>query len=235
MDKIILDGITATEFVAFFDKLSVAKQVRFIKERRSEILALKNVQIFKYLCAREFYNFMPAFMELGGKEETFEAFVKFVLREQARIKVSQENAKLVMQFASQRLDMLKFLREETIFFVGETTDRIMLHTVIYKNATQECLEYLLGWAIRNHISVSRTIGEIMFRRAKAETIRSYCSRISFFSGSISGIGFQPLLALYRRTDLTEDVKTELIFYAINHFRVSDTVISKLRKVGMCIR
>lgn len=233
MDDIILSEVGVTEFVTYFSKLSRPQKIAFAKAHYEEILALKNADIFAYLCGGGFFNYLAALFETGDEEQKCEAFVRFYGK--ARVIwlcPPRKSLESVVIAAAKKMELMRFLREETDFFQGYNRNSIYLRRLVYENASPECLDYLFFWVIRNNVSVSRISGLQLFARASANVIRRYISKIAFFSGSYSGICFQHIKALYDREDLSHEVKMELIFSTVNHFRVSEQVITQMRKAGM---
>lgn len=233
MEDIILSEVNVAEFAAYFDKLARQQKAVFAKERRDEILALHNPDILSFLCARGYFCFLGPLFKIGNEEQTRKAFVGFYGRKKRGWMIpSREDERMVIEMASKRLDLVRFLCEETEFFCDEEWYPKGLKHIIYRNAPVECLDYLFNQAIRNSISVSRLAGVQLFSRASVPVIRKYISKIAFFSGELRGINFTHIKSLYDRPDIPREVKMELIFAAINHFRVGEQVITKMRKAGM---
>lgn len=227
----MLSEVGVVEFAAHFNKLTRPARIKFAKERQSEILALRNADIFDYLCTRGFFNYMAALFDVGDEEQTREAFIRFYGdHHMVWLKPSRDDEKRVIIAAAKRMELIRFLREETIFFWSNAS--CWLRNLLYENASRDGLDYLFLWAIRNYVSVSKISGLQLFGRASAHIIQRYISKVAFFSGGYAGLHFSHIKALYEREDLPYNVKMELIFAAVNHFRVSANVITQMRKAGM---
>ena len=220
-------------FVTFFQKMACNRQTEFVKNRRSEIVALQNVDIFSFLCSKGYYIFLLPLMEIGDEEDSFDAFATYYGRKRrAWMKVPKADEIILMKKAAKRFDMMYQLRENTEFFIGSGDKTTLLRYVIYENASPECLNYLLNWVIKNSISITKREGLILFGKADAFVLRKYITKISHFTGSQNGVSFPHIQALFNRSDLSYETKMELICLAINHFPVNDSVIGKMRKAGL---
>lgn len=231
-ENIILSEMGGAEFAAYFNELSRAGQNAFAKEYQTEILALKNAEIFAFLCDEGYFNYLAALYETGSYKQKCKAFISYYgVERTVWRRPSLEEEKKVLAVAVKDLELLRFLREDTTFFWNE--NKMRLRRTVYENVSLEGLDYLLLWSVRNFVPVPRMLGTQMFARASAKVIRRYTTKIGVFTGD-QGVNFPQICALYERKDLSEDTKVKLILAVINRFYVTPQTIAQMRKADILV-
>lgn len=231
-----LSKTSAAEFVAYLQKMLFTNQKQFVQEHQKDIIALKNADVFSFLCSKGFYCFLLPLFETGNEDDIFDAFADcYSFKHNVRIKMSKVDEAAIMKLAAKRYELVYYLRENTKFFEGETSHQRYLRSIIYENASDECLNYLFDWVAERGISVTQRTGVLLFGKAKEQVLRRYISRVGFFTGDRSGVNIQHVKALLERADFSNETKVQLILLAINHFRVCDNVITEIRRNGVLVK
>ena len=231
MESIIWSEVSFDEFKTHFRKLGKSRKCRnFLIENQENIANLRNPEILSFLCAEGYFHALIPLFECGSDEQKYLAFTQVYGKEiRAMIYLDIAFHRKVMEYASKNLKMMMFVRNNTVLLQGFDPNMAYIREDIYKNASNEVINYLFGWVIKYRIPIHKTSGEYLFAKADKKLIISYLKIIGSFIGKNSHLNFRMLNCMFKRDDLSYADKREVMFLAINSCRLADGTITKLHK------
>lgn len=234
MDKIILKSVSADMLRVYFSGLNPARRTAFVRSNRNEIAELKNLEVLETLCE---FGYMNALLPLvkSGTDAGNQWIILYYSPERSRFYIypTVDEEKEILAYAAKRLEVIKFLREQTMRFLDYTiTQRVPFQRIVYENATQEVIDYLFNLASERHSPVTQSAGEYLFAKASYNVIKRYVLRIGCLSGAKTHVSFKMLKALSLREDIALGNRMELLLQTVNRMPVSLKTINELREEGL---
>ena len=232
MDNIFIDSSSLDEFRACIEKLGKKSFVHLVAENRETINEMRDADKLFLLCEMGCFNAIFPLLKCGSNEQIFDAF-KFLYggTVYAQIKLSHEEEVQLFTYAADKLEIIKFVREETFTFEKYFFHREFLLNVVLQNASTDVINYLFMWYIKKHCCADQIAGKVMFARADKDVIRKYVDIVRGFSGCKNFLSYSMIENLYKRDDLSNDEKNDLMLYALQKMHVCSQAVSELRKKG----
>jgi hypothetical protein len=220
--------VALADLLPGFNKMCVREKINIISSHRRELALIDNPEVLKNLCYQGFYNALPYLMAMDENLDVFEIFCSYYgRRKRPYLTPNREEEKELLKYAAKRMRYIKFLREETYFFLIRPA---LLRNVIYDNAPKEVLEYLVNWIIKKDLIASYPTAKFMFAKADADLILRYIKHTHSIGGNYL---FTIELAeiVFARQDLNYDQKEAIIIEAIHKIKATNATLTKCRQRG----
>lgn len=230
-EGIIWNEMSLEEFKPRFEKLGKSKKCRnFLLQNQENIANLRNAQILSYLCSVGYFQALLPLLECGNEEQKYLAFTQVYGKEiRSKVRVGIDFHRKVMEYAAKDLRMMIFVRNKTVLLQGFESCTEYIREDIYKNATQDVIDYLFGWVIRYRIPIHKSSGKYLFSKASKGIIISYVKVIGSFTGKSCYVDFHMLNDMFCRNDLTTGDKKEIVRLTLNKCKVSSPTLTKINK------
>lgn len=232
MESIRLNEISGQEFGSFFKKLKWSQRSVFVREHRSEIEATSNADVLQCLC--EFGYFSALYPLVAIDSNRANSFIIDYYTPQAKrwkTYPSRDDERKILVHVAKELELVRFLRENTNR-LWDFSSKVPFISLIYENATQEVLDYLISWHSKNFVPISSNQAYAMFALASPCVIQKYLTKIGSLNGNHGFVTYGHLKNLAVRTDIDVEEKHELLLLTVNRLKVRTQTIHDLRVAGL---
>lgn len=232
METIKLNEISGHDFGAFFRKLNWKQRSNFVREHRSEISTSCNTDVLQCLC--EFGYFCALYPLVAIDSNRANSFIiDYYTPQPKRWKTypSRDEEIKILVYVAKNLEIVKFLRENTNK-LWDFSSKVSFSSLIFDNASQEVLDYLVSWNSKNIVPLSSNQANAMFSKASPLVIRKYLGKVGSLTGNHGFVTYTQLKNLSVRTDLDADEKHELLLLTVNKLKVRTQIIHDLRVDGL---
>lgn len=232
MDAILENDVSFNEFKTYFETLNVLKKKDLVSNNLVAIKDLRDADKLLLLCEYGFFNAIIPLSQCGSQEQLSRAFKLYYGGGAfANTVPSYDDEVGLIKFASDKMYLVKYLREDTV-----TLDRFLgrkghLVTHLYANASQEVVDYLFRWVVDNRVLLKQIDAKSLFARASYKIIIDYIDYVRGFSGDRDYLSYSMVVSVFNRNDLTLEEKNHIMLFALNKMKVCSQTISRLRKDG----
>lgn len=231
MDNIFIVSSSLDEFRACIEKLGKRSFIKLVSQNREAVNEMQDADKLLLMCEMGCFNAIIPLLKCGSNEQVLEAFkLLYGGNVYAQIKLSREEEVLLMTYAADKLEIIKFIREETVTFEKYFFHREFLLNVVLKNASTDVINYLFTWCVKEHCYADQSAGKVMFARADKDVIRRYIDIVRGFYGR-NFLTYPMIENLYKRDDLSDVEKNDIMLYALQKMHVCPRTVSMLRKNG----
>ena len=232
MESIFIDSSSIDEFRACIEKLGKRNFIKFVSQNRKIVDEMRDADKLYLMCEMGCCNAVLPLVKIGGQEQIMGAFeLLYCDKVYAHICLSHKEEAELFKIVSDNLEVIKFLREKTFIFERYFFHREFLLNVVLENGSTEVINYLFMWYVKNHCYANQNAGKIMFARADKEVIRKYIDIVRGFFGDKKFLSYSMIENLYKRDDLSDAEKNDIMLYALQKMHVCSQTVSKLRKNG----
>ena len=220
------------EFNARFNQMRRGQKIAFVQQNKPRIAELRNPDILYALCAQGFFNALLPLIKTGDARAD-EQIIDFYAPGSTRMILtpSKSDEREIVKYAATRLEVVKFLREQTVILSGLGRKRVPISHILYEYATPEVADYLFGWICQNKLLLMPVSGLYLFSKASANVIHDYVVKVGCLSSNMC-VSYSMLKGLALRQDIDAEDKHELLLLTANRMRVSTQSIHRLRQEGL---
>ena len=231
MESIFRESTSFEEFKACVEKLGKKGFVRRVCQSREIIKEMREPDKLFLMCQMGCFNAILPLLKCGSDAQILDAF-RFLYGGKvfSHIRLSHEEEIDLMLYAADKLEIIKFIREETFTFEKYFFHKEYLLNVVLEYGSTEIVNYLFMWCVKNHSYADQRAGKVLFARADKEVIRRYIDIVRGFYGR-NFLTYPMIENLYKREDLSISDKQELMLYGLRKMHVCAPTIAKLRKNG----
>ncbi len=231
MEIIDLKTVSTKEFCAYFYQLNRFQKTNFVQQRKSEIAHLENPDILCVLCEEGYFIALLPLIKTGDVRSDRHVICFFAPNRRPALLPCVDDEREIVKYAATRMNIVRFLREETPIFSGQGHKRVPVRYLVYQYATQEVTDYLFSWVTRMHWPIQPVSGIYLFSRASCGVIRNYVKKVGCFSGKTI-VSYSMLKGLAQREDIEAEDKHELLLLTVNRMYVRYESIHRLRQEGL---
>lgn len=226
METIInLNEINAQDLRAFFSSKKNVECKNFVFEHRDEISKLSDVDVLQVLCEFGFFHVLPRFIEVAGDVADPE-IIRYLSahRRDIRSAPSPDEKKEIWKYVATRLEIIKFLKENTSIINSQTD----LSNFLYEFASTDVANYLFRIICKERYPISAKAGAHFFKKCSSELINKYLHSSCGIYGGAGLFSLTMMRNLAVREDIPFNERQELLMLACNRSLVSYTTIRTLR-------
>jgi hypothetical protein len=232
MDAILENDVSFNEFKTYFETLNVLKQKEFVQRNFDAIKSMKDADKLALLCNHGFFNALVPLTKCGNQDQLYTAYMNYyggVVS--AYIAPSRNDEIELIEFASDKLYLIKYLREYTLLLDRRLGRKGHLVTHLCKHASQEVIDYLFNWVVKKKVFLSQPDAKVMFAKANYQTIIKYIDYVRGLSGDRDYVNYPMIVSVFERQDLTKAEKEHIMLFALCKMKVCAKTVSMLRKNG----
>lgn len=232
MDAILENDVSFNEFKTYFETLNVLKKKELVFHNLEVINDLRDADKLLLMCEQGFFNAIIPLIRCGNQEQLFRAFKLFYGGGAfANTVPSYEEEIELIKFASDKLYLIKYLRENTVVLDRYLGGKGHLITHLYTNASQEVVDYLFRWIVDNRVLIRQVDAKSLFARAGYKIVIDYIDYVRGLSGARDYVNYSMIVGVFNREDLTPAEKNHIMLYALNKMKVCPQSVTRLRKEG----